>query len=174
MRAKAERAAHLWQHSTEWRVFANWRKLAMGRSTYLMTAEGQFVARIMHRCEVPTWQAVNIACTAKLWYAKSVRSASLRVAMAQRSDAVMQAEAFAGWLAWHRESATKRRLLLSSVQSLQQGALGRAFRSWATHSVEHARLRSMAASCLARMQHAVQHRAFACWQKGAHGAAEAR
>ena len=54
MRAKAERAAHLWQHSTEWRVFSNWRSLATGRSTHLMTAEGQVVARVMHRCEVST------------------------------------------------------------------------------------------------------------------------
>ena len=86
----------------------------------------------------------------------------------------MQAEAFAGWHAWHQESRLQRQLLISSVQLLQHGALGRAFRSWAMHSTEHAQLRSMAASCLARMQHAVQHRAFACWQQGAHGAAEAR
>ena len=86
----------------------------------------------------------------------------------------LQAEAFAGWLAWHQESRSKRLLLLSSVQLLQQGALGRAFRSWATHSAEYARLRSMAVSCLARMQLAVQHRAFTSWQQGAHGAAEAR
>ena len=86
----------------------------------------------------------------------------------------LQAEAFGGWLARHQESRSKRQLLLSFVESLQQGLLGRTFRSWATHTVEHARLRSTAATCLARMQCTVQHRAFACWQQGAHGAAEAR
>ena len=52
MRASAEKAAHLWQHSTEWRAFCSWREHAVARRTHLMTAEGRVAARIMHRCEV--------------------------------------------------------------------------------------------------------------------------
>ena len=99
---------------------------------------------------------------------------SLDIVFVAIMDPGPQAEAFAGWLAWHQESSAKRQLLHNAVQSLQQGAVGRAFRSWATRSRENARLRAMAVTCLARMQLAVQHRAFASWRRGAHGALEAR